>query len=58
VLPLPLLRREMYALLSRLTLPGALGQQLARYTRFLERGGAAGPVIEFHNTPTQTPVLP
>lgn len=34
-LPLPLLRREMHSLLSRLTLSGAIGQQITRYTRFL-----------------------
>lgn len=43
VLPLPRLRNEMHLLLSRLTLPGGVGRQLARYTRFLDQP-AGGPV--------------
>jgi len=53
-LPLPLLRREMYSLLSRLTLQGAVGLQLARYTRFLAHYPAVGTATEAGGMPVPT----
>ena len=50
-LPLPRLRRELHRLLSRLTLSGMPGQQLARYTRFLNRDAAAEAATELPHAP-------
>ncbi len=53
--PLPLLRREMHRLLSRLMLSGALGRQVARYSRFLGHYPAVGAAAEL---PPEAPPAP
>jgi hypothetical protein len=56
VLPLPLLRHELFSFLSRLDLGGKVGQNLARYTRYLGRPTETRVPAEYPNIPT--PVLP